>query len=151
MTVGTKSVADCDGDKNCKSDLENWRLAGARKQWDKKSVQYKAQYNLEKKENWKKMWNEYPWLKSVITKTIKDISKYGYKVKYDPPKLEDIVSRVCVPSSTGLKKGMNKKTILVSLNPDAKKYPTGNDKTRTYFRAYSVNGKTDGFVSAKQH
>lgn len=145
------SCVDCNGDKNCKSDLENWRLAGARKQWGKNSVQWKAQYNLERKENWAKMWREYPWLKKDIVKTIKDVKKYGYKVKYNPPKVEDIVSRVCVASSKGIKKGMNKETILVSLNPDAVKYPTGNSKTRTYYRVYSVKGKSDGFVSAKQH
>ena len=97
------------------------------------------------------MWKEFPWLKKDIVKTIKDIRKYGYKVKYNPPELEKIVSRVCVASSKGIKKGMNKRTMLVSLNPNAIKYPTGDDKTRTYFRAYSVKGRTDGFVSAKQH
>ncbi|WPT16448.1 hypothetical protein PSENEW3_00004455 [Picochlorum sp. SENEW3] len=143
--------SNCDGSKNCKSDLENWVLAGARKQWGKKAVHWKARYNLEKERNWSKMWKEFPWLKRDIIKTIKDVRKYGYKVKYNPPKVEDIVSRVCVASSTGRKKGMNKRTMLVSLNPNAVKYPTGDEKTRTYFRAYSVKGRTDGFVSAKKH
>ena len=105
-----------------------------------------------KTKNCKRMFERYSWVKKQVQRTIKDISQYGYKVKTgNGLDLCDIVSRVCIASPKGIKKGMPEQTMIVSLNPDAKKYPTGAESTRTYYRAFSINGKTDGYVSAKQH
>lgn len=141
----------CNGNKNCRSDLENWVLLGANKQWGTAATQYKAVYNMVKKANCEKMLKNYPWVKKRIEETVKDVRQYGYKVETKGLGVCDYTSRVCIASPKGIKKGMPQQTILVSLNPNAKKYPTGSEKTRTYFRAYSIEGETDGYVSAKQH
>lgn len=153
LGVDDQYLSSCNGDKfNCKEDLKSWTLTGANKQWGTKATQWKADYNFVKKENCEKMLKDFPGLENDIKSGIKDMGQYGYKIKTNGLDTCDMISRVCLTTQYGRDTiGFDDSCMLVSVNPDAKKYPTGDEKTRTYYRALVCNGKTNGFVSAKQH
>lgn len=152
MGVDDPYLSSCNGSKNCKQDLKSWTLTGANKQWGATATQWKADYNFAKKGRCEQMLKDFPGLEKDINSGIKDMGKYGYKVETKGLKTCDIISRVCLTTSYGRNTvGFDDRCMIVSVNPNAKKYPTGAESTRTYYRTLICKGKTDGFVSAKQH
>ena len=150
--VDDQYLSQCNGDKNCKADLKSWTLTGANKQWGTTATQYKADYNFVKKKNCEKMLQDFSGLEKDIKSGIKDMGKYGYKIETKGLDTCDIVSRICLTTKYGRDTiGFDDRCFLMSVNPNAKKFPTGAEKTRTYFRSLVCKGKTNGFVSAKQH
>lgn len=130
-------------------------MVGSRKQHGLNSMQWRAQFNLEKKKNFRKMLKEYSWLKRTIKRTIRDAAKYGYKTKSNKWKKDpyEFVSRVCCATDYGQKMGMSKDTCIVHLNRFPDERPTGlpDSKKYPYTKCISVGGKTEGFCSDKQH
>ena len=150
--VSDKYLSQCNGDKNCKDDLKSWTLTGANKQWGAKATQWKADYNFVKRERCEQMFKDFPGLEKDVKSGIKDMGKYGYKIDTKGLDTCDILSRICLTTKFGRDTiGFDDRCFLMSVNPKAKKYPTGDEKTRTYYRALVCNGKTNGYVSAKQH